>query len=78
MSRNTEEEIQQYNGKIITCPRCKREGRLTFRKEHGRTYWTVRHGHSGFDDKFCHVGTFLPIHIKDIINGRKLKTLGDF
>lgn len=78
MSRNIEEEIQKYNGRSINCPKCHKEGRLTFRKEHGKTYWTVRHGGTQFDDRFCHIGVYLPIHIKDALDGKKLKTLDMF
>jgi hypothetical protein len=76
--RNTKAEIERYAHKIIACPKCHKEGQLLYRSEHGKRFWVVRHRNTEFDDRFCHLGAYLPIHVKDAINGKKLKTLDSF
>jgi hypothetical protein len=76
--RNSPEEIARYQHSIINCPKCHKEGQLLYRSEHGKRFWVVRHRMTEFDDRFCHVGSYLPIHIKDAIDGKKMKTLDSF
>jgi len=75
---NSPEEIERYQHKLISCPKCRKEGTLLYRSEHGRRFWVVRHGHSDIDDKFCHVGVYLPSFLKDTLDGKKPRGLDSF
>jgi hypothetical protein len=81
--RYTQEEIDRYALREVKCPKCGQTGTLVYRKEHGEMFWCVRHhwqqhGSEYKEDKFCHISKNLPLHIRDILDGKKPTTLDSF
>jgi hypothetical protein len=76
---NSPTEVAKYEHKFIKCPLCHEEGQLFFRMQHGRRMWCVRHRYTATHyDTYHHIGKYLPIEIKDQIEGRKIKGLDQY